>query len=341
MLKTSAVRRLFNYNTPKGSVSALATLGGLPFYGNMYMGKADTRDGMLPQGGHTKAGSNPFDLGNETAGYMPGQMYWQDPNMVAQMKKCPYFALCDQVMHHNMEPAHLDPGLLTRQEHQLLLLYSRAYFEKWWKINSKERKGVPYRMRLSHGSCNLTHRILDKLGVTRGVQRTLVQEFMFDDSQLIGMNPAMWLAASLDEFNRDHLSGRVLEFAGLTSHQRKDFHTIISQMRRLYVQRNDQPGKKELLVIPFEEIITLWQLNERLGLKPYSDQIKTFNFVDHFGTKMTMSIQHEDQYFDFLYTCFYKSNLELTTLGDLAGADDCATMYSLSVEPPAPKGRWL
>ena len=240
-----------------------------------------------------------------------------------------------------MDPAHLDPGLLSNEEHQNLLLYSRAYFEKWWRIHQRPvTPGCGNRLRIQYGQAELTKKILRMLGVTVGVEFTLMKEFMFDDSHLIGMNPELWVTASIDDFNRDHLSGRVLEFAGFNAGQRKDFHTLISQMRRLYIKRNDTKDQ-ETIVVPYGEVLTLYDLHKFLGLEPYTTQLKAYNYVNHLGVKMAMTLQTENDYFDYLYTCFFKANLELATLGEMAGPDDCTVRYTLTVEPPAPMARWI
>lgn len=364
-----------------GNTSAfINSAGGVPFYGNIYAGRVNTQSWAPPP----MQGSGLLT---------PHQNHWDNPVVRAKIDKCPYFALCDQVLWHNMDPNYLDPGLLTVEEHQLLLLFSRAYFEKWRSIHVRPEATAP-RIRIIYGHTAMLRQILKFLDVDEAVTKTLIKEFFCDDASLIGMNPRCWSTASLDPANLDHLSGRVLEFAGVSHEQRQKLYLLLDQMRRVVVRREDLIGTAKGLtsgsssgsssstseeeevreegasarnvfassrphiqraaraesdapveVIPFHQISTLYDLYVRLGLEPYSGQIKAYDIVDEKGTKLALTINDEDSYFDFLVTSFYKADLERATLSDVADARDYTTRYTLTVMPQtrveASLGRWF
>mmetsp|Transcript_59928 Transcript_59928/g.69388 ORF Transcript_59928/g.69388 Transcript_59928/m.69388 type:complete len:341 (+) Transcript_59928:77-1099(+) len=331
----SAVEPKFNF---AGNTSAYVnSTGGVPFYGNIYAGRV-----------HSAAWTPPPQSGSGLLRNSGGSL-WDDPGVQAKIKSCPYFALCDQVLWHNMDPNYLDPGLLTVEEHQLLLLFSRAYFDKWRSIHTRPENPGP-RLRITYGDTSMLKQICDVLGVDAATQRSLIKEFLMDDAGLIGMNPRCWHTAYLDPANRDQLSGRVLEYAGLSVNQRQSFFRLLDQMRRIRIRRKDKPvgptGDVEVDVIPFHEGATLYDLHVRLGLEPYSGQLKAYDLVDGRGTPLTMTLQDEDTYFDFLVLSFYKANIQLATLQEsMADDTDCTTRYSLTVEPvkarDAAIGQWF
>lgn len=305
--------------------------GGIPFYGNLYAGRVNAQSWSPPP----QKGSGLL---------LPHRNLWDNSAVQAKIQQCPYFALCDQVLWQNMDPAYLDPGLLTVEEHQLMLLFSRAYFDKWRSIHTRPENAAP-RLRITYGKTSLLREMCDFLGVEPTVTRTLIREFLMDDAGLIGMNPECWELAYLDPANRDHLSGRVLEYAGLTPHQREKFFLLITQMRRIKIVRKDLGDQEEVLVIPFSEAPTLYDLHKKLGLEPYSGQIKSYDLVDENGTALSQTMSDEDSFFDFLVCSFYKPNLVNATLGEMADAKDLTSRYTLTVEPETTKqtsvGRWF
>ncbi|EPY24735.1 hypothetical protein STCU_07031 [Strigomonas culicis] len=244
-----------------------------------------------------------------------------------------------------MDPAYLDPGLLTPEEHQLLLLYSRAYYEKWKAIHRRPPNGAT-RIRIRYGSCDLLDRMLGHLDVPAEVRDTLKREYLVDDSCLIGMNPDVWSTAYFDPANLDHLSGRVLGFADMAEEAQHKFFALLHQMRRLHIVRKDVPGVVEQhLVVPYSEGVTLYDLCQALKIAPYAGQLKVYNMLDLQGTVQTLTIGDEDAYFDFLVTSFYKADLLRATFGELADKSDYTTRYTITVEPFTAAerrvGRWF
>lgn len=298
--------------------SPMGTAGGLPFYGNIYAGRVDSQNYVPPkQGGGT--------------GLVVGcKSLWDDPVIQAKVSQCPYFALCDQVLFHNMDPSHLDPGILTPEEHQLLLLFSRAYYEKWKIIHRRPANAVP-RIRLKYGACNVLSELLDLVECPADVRETLRLEYQVDDASLIGMNPKCWSTAYLDPSNMDHLSGRVLDFADMPESCRQKFFTSLDQMRRLRVVRRGQGDAEE--IVPFHYGVTLFDLHKYLNLPPYSGQLKVYDYADLDGTPRVITLKDEDTYFDFLLSVFYRANLRNATLSELADDRDCTCRYTITVEP--------
>lgn len=304
-----------------GMPAAHAT-GGVPFYGNIYAGRVDTQNYVPPA--------------QEGSGLIkPKQSLWDDPQIRAKIESCPYFALCDQVLWHNMDPAYLDPGLLSAEEHQLLLLFSRAYFEKWKSLHERPPNAVP-RVRIKYGSTRLLDEIFDLLDVSANVRHSLVREFQLDDASLIAMEPTCWATAYLDAFNRDHFSGRVLEFAGMDEPQRVKFFRLLRQMRRLVIVRKDtseEGGEGERVVLPFSAGVTLFDLSRRLGIAPYNGQLKIYDYVDLQQTRQVITLKDEDSYFDLLVTLFFKADLRGATLAEFADDTDNTARYTITVEP--------
>ncbi|CBH10518.1 hypothetical protein, conserved [Trypanosoma brucei gambiense DAL972] len=312
------------------STPATLSTGGVPFYGNIYAGRVDTQNYVPPP--------------QEGSGLIkPNSSAWDDPQVRSKIERCPYFALCDQVVWHNMDPAYLDPGLLTMEEHQLLLLFSRAYYEKWKLIHKRPPNALP-RVRIKYGSTVLLEEMLELIDVPVPVRRALVREFQVDDASLIAMDPDCWSAAYLDPFNRDHFSGRVLEFADMSEAHREKFYLLLRQMRRIVVVRRDTP-EEERLVLPFSSGITLYDLSKYLGIEPYGGQLKVYDYVDLQKTQQVITLKDEDSYFDYLVTTFFKANLRNATLSDVADDMDNTARYTITVEPftVAEKriGRWF
>jgi hypothetical protein len=243
-----------------------------------------------------------------------------------------------------MDPSYLDPGLLSVEEHQLLLLFSRAYFDKWRSIHTRPENAGP-RLRITYGKTSLLKEMCDHLEIPPKITRSLVREFLMDDAGLIGMNPKCWDTAYLDPANRDHLSGRVLEFAGFDLDQRERFFLLVNQMRRMRIVRRDLGDEEQTIVIPYHVAPTLYDLYKFLDLEPYSGQIKSYDLVDDRGTALSQTMSDEDTYFDFLVCSFYKPNLPNATLTEIADAHDLTSRYSLTVEATparvAAVGRWF
>lgn len=247
--------------------SPMNNTGGLPFYGNVFSGRVNPQNYNPARqgGGLLDAPANACDG------------LWSNPAIRARVESCPYFALCDQVVYHNMDPAYLDPGVLTPEEHHLLLLFSRAYFHKWKTIKSRPPPAAP-RIRLEYGATDLLDEIGALLDVPPSVLRTLKKEYSVDDSSLIAMEPALWVCAYLDPANLDILSGRVLDFADMTASTQEKFFTLLRQMRRIHVIRRDGVGAtpsneedEQHLVVPFRCAVTLYELYTYLGLPRIRD----------------------------------------------------------------------
>lgn len=312
--------------------SPVASTGGLPFYGNLYTGRVDTQNYVPPRQG----GSGLLDKDSTL---------WDNPVIRQKLHSCPYFALSDQVMYHNMDPAYLDPGLLSPEEHQLLLLFSRAYYEKWKEIHRRPPMPLP-QLRIRYGSSKLLDDILFLLDVSPAVSEVLKKEYAVDDAALIGMNPNLWSSAYLDPANMDQLSGRVLEFAGMPEATRHKFFLLLEQMRRIKVHRRDLPnGEERVEVVPFHFGVTLFDFCKYLGLQPYNGQLKVYDMVDLEGTMRAETLKSEDLYFDFLMALFYRADIRSATLNDLADANDTTCRYTVTVEPftsdERRKGRWF
>ncbi|CUE85184.1 Hypothetical protein, putative [Bodo saltans] len=334
----STLRRLARIDGEQGhfhvhnTSSFVGNGGGVPFYGNIYAGRVNAQSWSPPP----QKGSGLL---------MPHRNLWDDAAVQAKIQACPYFALCDQVLWQNMDPSFLDPGLLTVEEHQLMLLFSRAYFDKWRSIHTRPENAGP-RLRITYGKTALLREMCEFIGVPHKITRSLVREFLMDDAGLIGMNPDCWDMANLDPANRDHLSGRVLEYAGLSLEHRQTFLLLITQMRRIRIVRKDLGGPEpETLILPYREAPTLYDLYVKLGLEPYSGQIKTYDLVNEHGTALSQTMADEDAFFDFLVTSFYKPNLVDATLGGMADASDLTSRYTLTVEAEGTKqtsvGRWF
>eukprot|EP00796_Vickermania_ingenoplastis_P007269 gene7269-5115_t len=303
--------------------SPMGSAGGLPFYGNIYSGRVDSQNYVPPrQGGGT--------------GLVVGcKSLWDDPVIQAKVQRCPYFALCDQVLFHNMDPSHLDPGLLTPQEHQLLLLFSRAYYEKWKIIHRRPSNAAP-RIRIKYGSSAMLDELLELVECPKDARESLKLEYQVDDASIIAMEPNCWSTAYLDPSNMDHFTGRVLDFADVPKDCQQKIFTALDQMRRLRILRRDQrhpTGEENELIVPFHYGVTLFDLYKYLGLKPYSGQLKVYNYVDLDGTPRVVTLDEEDTYFDFLLALFYRADLRSATLSALADEKDCTCRYTITVEP--------
>lgn len=305
--------------------SPVSQTGGLPFYGNIYAGRVDGQNYVPPRQG----GSGLLD---------EGKTLWDDPAIRSKMEACPYFSLCDQVLWHNMDPAYLDPGLLTPEEHHLLLLYSRAYYEKWKAIHTRPPAGTP-RIRLRYGGTKVLDELCQLVGVPADICDVLKKEYFVDDASLIAMDPDLWSTAYLDPANMDQFSGRVLEFAGMTASMRRTFLSVIRQMRRLVIHRRDtesfQKGRgEENIILPYKHAVTLYDLHRYLEVPAYAGQLKVYDFYDLDGTQLTQTLSAEDVFFDYLVYAFYKPDFAKATLQEeLTDDTDHTARYSITVEP--------
>ena len=332
-----------------------ASTGGLPFYGNLYQGRVNPEDYQPSQ----------YSTSEEArAALLTYQKVYadDDPYIRVKLDKCPYFALCDMVVWHGMAPTYLDPGLLTNEEHHLLLLFSRAYYEKWKQIHSVPREVAP-KPRIKKGRFELSRRIFLYAGCSEA-QIKAAQDLLIDDASFIGMQPGLWATAHLDEKVRDHLTGRVLEFAGITESQMKDIFETLQRMRTIVVRRRDQARQRPfaissgdpdevvpsnqglaeheiedtgLLTFSFSEVPTLFDLHKVLGLDSYTGQIKCHTYTDANGTEQTLSISDEDVYFDLLVTSFFKARLEMTT----GSTSPIILTVEEKTRSEAAKGRWF
>uniref|UniRef100_A0A7S1LDG4 Uncharacterized protein n=1 Tax=Neobodo designis TaxID=312471 RepID=A0A7S1LDG4_NEODS len=325
-------------------------MGGVPFYGNLYQGRVNPDDYQPSQ----------YSTNEEArAAMLTYQKVYadDDPYIRVKLDKCPYFALCDMVVWHGMAPTYLDPGLLTAEEHHLMLLFSRGYYEKWKQIHSVVREVAP-KPRIKKGRFALSRRLMEYAGCSEH-QIKRAQDLLIDDASFIGMKPGLWSTAHLDESLRDHLTGRVLEFAGLSEAQMADIFDTLERMRTVVVRRRDTRRKRAFaittgqddfqatseaedaepasLTFQFSEVPTLFDLHKVLGLESYSGQLKCHTYVDPDGTERSISISDEDVYFDYLVNSFYQARLELTT--------GSTSPFVITVEEhtraEAAKGRWL
>ena len=302
----------------------LAVNGGLPFYGNLYQGRVNADDWQPSQYSTSQEARVAMLTFSRT--YAD-----DDPYIRAKMDKCPYFALCDLVVWHGMAPTFLDPGLLTTEEHHLLLLFSRAYYEKWLEIHSKPREVAP-RPRIKKGRFEVSARLLKFVGADAH-QIKKARDLLIDDASFAGMKPGLWSSAHLDEKVRDHLTGRCLEFIGLKERQMDELFEMLERMRSVVVKRRDKraklfalPGATDVsakstyyneddedgyLTFSFKDASTLHDLHTLLGLPSYSGQLKCYNFVDKHNTEHHVSLVDEDTYFDLLIQSFFGARLEV------------------------------
>lgn len=95
------------------------------------------------------------------------------------------------------------------------------------------------------------------------------------------------------------------------------FFQLLRQMRRIRVIRHDGPKREENKeqVVAFHDAPTLYDFYRYLGLAPYSGQLKVYDYIDLKGTKLIITLQTEDDFFDFLMTIFCKADLNNATLG--------------------------
>ena len=292
--------------------------GGVPFYGNLYQGRVNSMDYNPPMA------DGEYGKTQEALLKLRPVYRDDDPAIRAKLDRCPYFALNDMCVWHGMDPKFLDPGVLSDDEHHLLLLYSRSYYDKWKKIHAQPREFAPA-LRIKRGRFDLTRELLDMLCVPTEQQEKL-NDLGFDDSCLIALHPKKWVTAHLDPRLRDLLTGRVLEIAGVAQYQRDRLYDTINHMRTICIVRKDlnhdreeyrnsmwqdRYEDEERLFFPYSGVRTLHDLHTRLGLETYTGQVKLYNFYDETKTRLTLTLADEDAYFDFLVRNFYNANLTL------------------------------
>ena len=176
------------------SSSELGYTGGLGHFGNLYQGRVNPDDHQ-PRGDQKKVPRSLYD-------YIPVYAD-EDPVIKQKLEKCPYFALADMCVWQGMAPTFLDPGLLTKEEHHLLLLFSRAYYEKWRDIHSKPREFAP-RARKKLGAFDKCAQVFEYCRIPLEKIRD-AQKLYFDDASLIAMHPRLWITAHLEDSLRDQL----------------------------------------------------------------------------------------------------------------------------------------
>lgn len=304
MLK-KAVRRLAPY-----SPGSKAT-GGLPFHGNFYQGRVNADDYKPPPQGRN---NNPWakvcvKANGIYTGYSKEEYPDDIPEIRMQLDQCPYFALCDMVVWQGMDAQYLDPGLLTNQEHYLLLFFSRMYYEKWNEIHNHPRELGPF-LRKKRWTKDRTLRLLQLVHASPEVLSKVREHDVFDDSYLSALNPSLWLTANMDPVLRNQLTGVSLLECGLTEQQLEAICTITDRMRTVVVVRTDMMTQAVDPQYRFVDVPTLFDLYQALRLPVYSGQIKTDDFVDRSGAKLTQTISTEDDYFDFCTQSYMKARIE-------------------------------
>jgi len=198
---------------------------------------------------------------------------------------------------HKMDMQYLDPGLLTNEEHHLLLLHSRAYFEKWKAIHTNPRDYMPQK-RIKRGTTVLLKRVSDVAGLS-STQFQSLADALVDDCALIAMKPRLWTTAHLDPKLREQFTGTVLNKAAMTPSQQKTFFECLDSLRAYRVQTANGTER----VIQFSETPTLWDLYLHLGLGEgmYNGQLRVLDFQER---GKVISLRNEDDFFDFLYYGF-------------------------------------
>ena len=304
---------------PKGTLGQETQ--GVPFYGSIYGSKytheeahnfrSDKVHTLLDKGMHPRPSYND-----------------EDPIIRAALDKCPYFSLCDMCIWGGMDPEYLDPGVLSGEEHQLLLLHGRSYFDKW-KVIHKDIRDVAPGLRIKKGSYNLVFELCRMLSIPESAQSYLCNN-MFDDATLVAFKTNKWKTANIEPKLRDLITGKVLEKAGVREYQIERLNECLSKMRTIKIVRKDgiqdkhemardykqnmwqdDHSEDDVLVLEYKQARTLYDLYTRLGLDPYNGHIKLYNYYDAEGTRLTLTLSNEDEYFDFLQYNFYGANLHL------------------------------
>eukprot|EP00760_Papus_ankaliazontas_P008544 PhM_4_TR1387/c0_g1_i1/m.12781 len=342
---------------------AMYGLGGIPFsgVGNIYNRPANPDD-YKPERANYK--HNPKGAGKGTLGSVASgtrfvdynnnskNQYMADdvnPSLQNTVDQCPYFALCDMAVWFGMDPAYLSPGLLNQEEHHLLLLHSRAYFEKWKAIHSSPREFMPHK-RIKRGKSSLLHLVCHVSNASEFYDKLV--ENMVDDASLIAMKPTLWSSAYLEPRMRSQLTGTVLQQLGMPPEKQNMFHNTIDSMRCFRVNICRGAGRHlrhatkdayvdediesdphraydvvEERIVHFRDAITLYDLYEHIGIRDqYNGQIRVHNFGE---TRKMVSLRHEDDYFDFMYECFMEPDFVANP--PIPGA--CSTRFELDVLP--------
>lgn len=311
------LRRLHFGGVAYGATSGnqLGYTGGLGHFGNLYQGRVSPEDYNV-KGGPLKAQNKHLYIEQPT--YAD-----DDPTIRPKLDKCPYFALCDMVVWHGMAPTYLDPGLLTKEEHHLLLLYSRAYYEKWREIHSHPREFAS-KARIKLGRYTKCIQVFEYLNIEYPKIKK-AQQLYFDDSSLIAMQPNLWVTAHMDDVVRDQLTGRVLRQAGFSDDEVDKVARLLDAMRTILVRREDLPEQQEVLV-PFRDAPTLHDLYSYCKLRGDQHVVKCRNYQTEGMPKRTITMGGEDMYFDFCIDTFYEANPAVSE-------HNAAGRFVLSVDP--------
>ena len=124
-----------------GRVAPVEAVGGVPRFGNIFSGRINPESFNAPPMSQGTTGTyKKKAMGTLRELNSRRSTAFDDPYIKGKIDKCPYFAFSDMVVWQKMDPEYLDPGLISDEEHQLLLLHSRSYFEKWKKISARPQR---------------------------------------------------------------------------------------------------------------------------------------------------------------------------------------------------------
>jgi hypothetical protein len=117
----------------------------------------------------------------------------------------------------------------------------------------------------------------------------------------------------MDEQLRDHLTGRCFEVAGVTEKLRAEIIELLERKRSIDLKRVDggdaTPDDPTYHTVTYAEVSTLHTLHKHCGLPSYSGQMKVYKYIDgDESTELTVTLNSEDQYFDFLVSNFYRAD---------------------------------
>lgn len=332
-----------------GRMAPAAAVGGIPHFGNIYAGRVNPESYNAPPiSGNTSTYKKRSLATFRELNTKRSTMY-DDPVVRKMIDECPYFSLCDNVVWQRISPEFLDPGVVSDEEHQLLLLHSRAYFEKWKIIHARPDQGsMGPKMYTTYGQSSKLEEVCDYIGISPEVVKVMKRKpHLIDDASLIAMSDKAWTGANLDEKMRDDLTGMTLVDAGVAPEHLQELFEVLDKMRSFVIIRKDLaklrerataaaaeavdekgnpvegagasvelPGDtdwhKEVVHVKFSDAITCYDLYQRLGLQPYNGQLKAYGWLDKSNRmRRTMTIRTEDDFFDFLMSAFYNSNVRL------------------------------
>eukprot|EP00759_Apiculatamorpha_spiralis_P048014 PhF_6_TR43397/c1_g1_i1/m.66633 len=226
-----------------------------------------------------------------------------------------------------MDVQYLNPGVLTIEEHHLLLLHSRAYFEKWKTIHSLPREILPHK-RVKKGGTGVLRKIAAACGMKEQERKILEEKFLLDDAAIIAMNPLLWTNAHLDPKLRSQFTGHVLREAKVNPIVAKDFYMILNCLRCFRV--NTLNGVER--IIQFKEATTLYDLYQLLDIPVYNGQLRVLDFTQR---GVVISLRTEDDYFDFLYSTFADCDL----IGRIPAPGLCCSKYEINILPESTRDK--